>query len=105
MAKEKKKSPQPKKKTLTNSMKAECIKLYDSGWTNKDLMKRYGLSSSTIASIYNKKGRATAKMVKENLVSMHCTVNNKLLKPPVMDDVESILSLTRPKRKSLLDLT
>ena len=62
MAKEKKKSPQPKKKTLTNSMKAECIKLYDSGWTNKDLMKRYGLSSSTIASIYNKKGRATAKI-------------------------------------------
>ena len=91
MVKEKKNILEKKKKTLTNSMKAECIKLYDSGWKNSDLMKKYGLSSSTIASIYSKKGRATAKMVKDNLVSMHCTVNNTFLKPPVMNDLETIL--------------
>ena len=80
-----------KKKTHSNKLKLEIIKKHDQGWSNKELMKKYNLTSSTISTFYSDKSRETLKKATENLVSEHCTVNNYDIKAPVLDDVETII--------------
>ena len=83
--------PKVKKKTYSNKFKLDIIKKKDQGWSNKEWMKKKDLSLSTISTIYSKKSRETLIKATENLVSEHCTVNNYDIKPPILDDVETII--------------
>ena len=87
----------PKQKAKTHriaiglDIKEDIIRCRDNGLSNGEICKKFNLTSSTVATIYSSKGRATLKKAKEEQISLKTTKFNALLKPPVMQDMESIL--------------
>ena len=51
--------PKQSHKQVPIKIKRQIIKLKYEGWTNGELAKWYGLSQSTVSTIYNEKGKDT----------------------------------------------
>ena len=83
--------PRCKRKSISLQTKKEIINLKDKGMTASEIMKRFELGSSTVATIYSTQGRIAVKKALAEQISMQATKCNDTQKPPVVHDVESIL--------------
>ena len=86
-----KEKPKTKRKSISIQTKQEIISMRDKGYSPGDIMKKFGLSSSTVATIYSAQGRSTVKKALDEKISMQATKVNESLKTPVFHDMESIL--------------
>ena len=80
-----------KRKSICLQTKQEIIAMKDKGFSQREIMKRYDLSSSTVSTIYSPHGRSVVKKALAEQVSMQTTKVNETLKAPVLHDMESIV--------------
>ena len=68
-----KEKPKTKRKSISIQTKQEIISMRDKGFTPSDIMKKFDLSSSTVATIYSAQGRSTVKKALDEKISMQAT--------------------------------
>ena len=63
----------------------------DEGKSNSEICKKYNLPTSIVSTIYNAKYKAIVQKAKEECIPVQAFVFNNVLRPPVMNDLDSIL--------------
>ena len=86
-----KEKPTGKRKSISLQTKQDIIRMKDKGHSSSEIMKKYELSSSTVATIYSAQGRSVVKKALAEQISMQATKVNDTLKTPVFHDMEEIL--------------
>ena len=86
-----KEKPTGKRKSISLQTKQDIIRMKDKGHSSAEIMKKYELSSSTVATIYSAQGRSVVKKALAEQISMQATKVNDTLKTPVFHDMEEIL--------------
>ena len=80
-----------KRNRISFETKGKIIKLKDESKKNSELCRMFGLSTSTISTIYNAKSKAIVQKAMEECVPKQACVFNTGLRPPVLNDLDSIL--------------